>query len=477
MKKLFAMWAFVALGCNMWAQSPEKDVVVMNVAGKDVTLAEFEYSFNKNNNEQTVDKKALDEYVQLFVDFKLKVAEAEAQKLDTMTSFINEYNGYRHQQAEEYLVDTAWIEQQAHLTYENTAANIGPDGLVMASHILLRMPQDANETVQIKTMARMDSIHKALMAGADFAEMAVKHSEDPGSAQQGGLLGWFYRKQMLKEFSDMAYSLKIGEISKPFLSPAGVHIVKLQDKKQFEPYEFHRASILQFLEQRGARKMAVEKTIEALRKQYGEELTKEDILAREEEQLEKKYPEFRHLMQEYHDGLLLFEVSNREVWEKAAQDQEGLEKFFKKNKKKYAWDSPRFKGAVVHCTTPELAAQVKKAMKKMPEDQWRNYIQKEINQDSLKLAYMQVGLFKQGVNAQVDKQVFGQKEKEVAPMEYYPYAVVVGKIQKKYPASYRDVRGPVTADYQKELERLWIEGLRKKFPVTIHWEEIEKLKK
>jgi peptidyl-prolyl cis-trans isomerase SurA len=182
-------------------------------------------------------------------------------------------------------------------------------------------------------------------------------------------------------------------------------------------------------------------------------------------------------MQEYHDGLLLFEVSNREVWEKAAQDQEGLEKFFKKNKKNYAWDSPRFKGAVVHCTTPELAAQVKKAMKKMPEEQWRNYIQKEINQDSLKLAYMQVGLFKQGVNAHVDKQVFGEKEKEVTPMESYPYAVVIGKTQKKYPASYKDVRGPVTADYQKELEQLWIEGLRKKYPVTISWEEIEKLKK
>jgi peptidyl-prolyl cis-trans isomerase SurA len=477
MKKLFAMWAFVALGCNMWAQSPEQDAVVMNVAGKDVTRAEFEYSFNKNNNEQTVDKKALDEYVQLFVDFKLKVAEAEAQKLDTMTAFINEYNGYRHQQAEEYLVDTAWIEQQARLTYENTASNIGPEGMVMASHILLRLPQDADETMQKQMMTRMDSIYTALMAGADFAEMAVKFSQDPGSAQQGGQLGWFFRKQMLKEFSDVTYSLKIGEISKPFFSPAGIHVVKLQDKKQFEPYSFHRESIYKFLEQRGVRKMAVEMTIEALRKKYGEELSKDEVLAREEQQLEKRYPEFRHLMQEYHDGLLLFEVSNREVWEKAAQDQEGLEKFFKKNKKNYAWDSPRFKGAVVHCTTPELAAQVKKDMKKMPEEQWRNYIQKEINQDSLKLAYMQVGLFKQGVNAHVDKQVFGEKEKEVTPMESYPYAVVIGKTQKKYPASYKDVRGPVTADYQKELEQLWIEGLRKKYPVTISWEEIEKLKK
>lgn len=474
MKKPFAMWAAMALGCTLWAQQPAADAVVMTVAGKDVTRTEFEYSFNKNNSEQTVDKKALDEYVQLFVDFKLKVAEAEAQKLDTMASFINEYNGYRHQQAEEYLVDTAWIEQQARLTYDNTVAEIGPDGLVLTSHILLMIPQDANEATQKATIARMDSIYNALQGGADFTELATKFSQDPGSARQGGALPWFYAKQIYKEYADVAYSLQVGELSKPFLSPAGVHVVKLLDKKQFEPYEYHRESILQFLEQRGVRKRAVEVKIDSLFKQYGGTVKREDVLAHEEARLEKRYPEFRLLMQEYHDGLLLFEVANREVWDKAAKDQEGLEKFFKKNKKNYAWDSPRFKGAVVHCATPELAARVKKEMKKMPEAQWRSYIQKDLNQDSLKLAYMQVGLFKRGINAYVDSLVFEQGSAK--PMENYPYAVVVGKVQKKYPASYKDVRGPLTADYQKELETKWIEGLRAKYPVTIYWEEIEKIK-
>ncbi|MBQ8866792.1 MAG: peptidylprolyl isomerase [Bacteroidaceae bacterium] len=474
MKKPFIALAVMAWGCTVWAQKPAEDAVVMTVAGKDVTRTEFEYSFNKNNNEQTVDKKALDEYVQLFVDFKLKVAEAEAQKLDTMTSFINEYNGYRHQQAEEYLVDTAWIEAEARRTYNNTAAQIGPQGLVLTSHILLMVPQNADEATQQRAMVRMDSIYNALQGGADFAELAMKYSEDPGSARQGGRLDWFFAKQILKEYADVAYSLQIGELSKPFFSPAGVHVVKLLDKKQFEPYEYHRENIHKFLEQRGVRKKAVEVRLDSLHKQYGGKVAREEVMAYAEKELEKRYPEFRLLMQEYHDGLLLFEVSNREVWEKAAQDQKGLEKYFKKNKKKYAWDSPRFKGAVVHCATPELAARVKKEMKKMPEGQWRNYIQKELNQDSLKLAYMQVGLFKQGTNAFVDSLVFEQGAAK--PMENYPHAVVVGKLQKKYPASYKDVRGPLTADYQKELEKRWIEGLRAKFPVTIHWEEIEKIK-
>ena len=88
---------------------------------------------------------------------------------------------------------------------------------------------------------------------------------------------------------------------------------------------------------------------------------------------------------------------------------------------------------------------------------------------------MQIGLFKQGINAYVDSLIFEQEAPK--PMDNYPYAIAVGKMQKKYPASYKDVRGPLTADYQKELEQRWIEGLRAKYPVTIYWEEIEKIKK
>ena len=162
----------MALGSSVWAQQLEDNTIVMTVAGKNVSRAEFEYSFQKNNNEQTLDKKALDEYVQLFVDFKLKVAEAETQKLDTATAFINEYNGYRHQQASEYLVDTAWIEAEARRTYELTNQQIGPAGLVLTSHILLMIPQNADEATQQKTMSRMDSIYNALLNGGDFEELA-----------------------------------------------------------------------------------------------------------------------------------------------------------------------------------------------------------------------------------------------------------------------------------------------------------------
>lgn len=457
MKKAFLLLAGMAAGMNMYAQ---QDPVIMRINNKDITRSEFEYSYNKNNNEQTLDQKTLDEYVQLFIDFKLKVAEAESLKMDTLTSFRNEFKGYRDQQAQDYLIDEEFIEEECRKVYEQTKNNIGPEGLVRTAHILLFIPQGAEVAQQEQIKARMDSIYTVLQNGGDFAELATKFSQD-ASARQGGELPWIYAKQVYPEYAQVAYSLQVGELSKPFLTPAGVHVMKLLDKKQFEPYEFHQKDIRAFLERRGVRQESMKAKAEKLYKQYGGTIAREDVLAHEDSLLESRHPEFRYLMQEYYDGLLLFEVSNLMVWEKASKDEEGLERYFKKNKKKYVWDAPRFKGAVVHCATPELAARVKKEMKKMPEDQWRKYILRDINQDSLKLAYMEKGLFKIGDNANVDYLVFGQGKSQ--PKEKYPYAVQVGKVQKKRPESFRDVRGLLTADYQKALEEAWIKEIREKY--------------
>lgn len=464
MNRTFAALAAVAASMTMCAQ--QEDPIVMRIDNKEITRSELEYSYNKNNTELTVDRKLLDEYVQLFIDMKLKVAEAESMGLDTMASFRNELKGYRNQQAQEYLVDTAFIEREAQATYERTRQNIGPEGLVRTQHILLRIPQDAEPQVQQQALARMDSIRQALLNGADFAALAASLSEDPGSARQGGMLPWLFAKQVYPEYARVAYSLQPGELSQPFVSPAGVHVVKLVEKKQFEPYEHHRKNIITFLERRGIRQKAMEVTADSLYAQYGGRVKREEVLAYEDSLLEEKHPEFRHLMQEYYDGLLLFEASNRCVWEKAARDEEGLERFFKKNRKKYAWDTPRYKGAVVHCQTQDVADRVQREMKKMPQEEWRAYIQKEINQDSLRLAYMERGLFKVGDNANTDHYVF--KQGEPKPKEKYPCTVVVGELQKKYPQAYKDVRGPVTADYQTELERAWVQQLRKKFDVEIY---------
>ena len=218
------LFTFCAAIVAQTALAQVEDPIVMTVNGEDVTRSEFEYSYNKNNTELVVDKASLDEYVELFVNYKLKVAAAKDAQLDTMAAFQKEMADYRAQQAEEYLIDSAFIEAEARKTYEMTARNIGPDGLFQASHILIRLPQQASAAEQARAKQRIDSLYMVLKGGADFAEVAKAHSEDPGSARDGGMLPWFAKGQLLREFEVVALAMQPGELSKPVLTPVGYHM-------------------------------------------------------------------------------------------------------------------------------------------------------------------------------------------------------------------------------------------------------------
>ena len=473
-KMLFALCAML-IG-QMAAVAQTDDPVVMNVNGVDVTRSEFEYSFNKNNTDVVVDKKSLDEYVELFVNYKLKVAAAKDAQLDTVASFIKEVADYRSQQAEEYLIDSAFIEEQARQTYEATARQIGPDGQFRAAHILIRLPQQATAQEQAVAKQRIDSIYQALQAGADFAEMAKKYSQDPGSARDGGMLPWLFKGQLLKEFEVVALAMLPGEMSTPVLSPVGYHIIYMSERKQFEPYEYHRASIYQFLEQRGIRPHAKRSMGEKLARQMGGGITPDEALERAEKELDAKYPDFGFLMKEFYEGSLLYEISSREVWDKAAKDEKGLEKYFKKNKKAYRYDEPVYRGLVVHCVSDEVMAKVKKVVKKQPQKEWVKVIRENFNSDSLLQVKMVRGPFKEGKNVYADYYAFGQGERPDT-VSGFPVTDVIGKMQKKGPDTYEDVRGPVTADYQNHLEQLWVKELRKKYPVVLYPEALATVNK
>ena len=369
------LFTFCAAIVAQTALAQVEDPIVMTVNGEDVTRSEFEYSYNKNNTELVVDKASLDEYVELFVNYKLKVAAAKDAQLDTMTAFQKEMADYRAQQAEEYLIDSAFIEAEARKTYEMTARNIGPDGLFQASHILIRLPQQASAAEQARAKQRIDSLYMVLKGGADFAEVAKAHSEDPGSARDGGMLPWFAKGQLLREFEVVALAMQPGELSKPVLTPVGYHIIRMNERKAFEPYEYHREGILQFLDQRGIRSAAKRSMGEKLARQMGGGITPEQALERAEMELDTKYPEFGFLMKEFYEGSLLYEISLREVWEKAANDEEGLEKYFKKHKKNYRYDEPVYRGLVVHCASEEILNGVKKLVKKKPQEEWVKEIQ------------------------------------------------------------------------------------------------------
>ena len=465
--------AACALSAVAMAQT---DPVIMTVNGQPVLRSEFEYSYNKNNSEGVIDKKTVDEYVDLFINYKLKVIAALDEKYDTLKSFKKEFAQYRDQQLRPMLVTDADVEAEAHRIYDETVKRIGPDGLVQVSHILLRLNQQAPDSEVAAAKVRIDSIYKALKAGADFAELAKKVSEDPGSARQGGLLPFVQRGQFVKEFEDVAFSLQPGQMSDIVQTAYGFHIIKVMEKKMLEPFEFHHDNIIRFIEQRNLRDRIAEQKVDELVKATNCTKTKEQIMDEKADELSAKDMELKYLIQEYHDGLLLYEISNKLVWDKAAKDDAGLANFFKKNKKRYEWDEPRFKGMAFHVKNEADVQAVKDCVKKLPFDKWAEKLRSTFNNDSVLRIRVEKGIFKKGDNALVDSVIF-KKDTTVTKVKDYPIDGVYGKVLKKRPEDYTDVRGLVVADYQEALEKEWVAELRKKYLFTVNKEVLETVNK
>ena len=394
----------------------QDDPIVMTVAGVPVPRSEFEYSYNKNNTDGVIDKKTVEEYVDLFVNYKLKVQAALDAHIDTTQAFLQEFAQYRDQQVRPTYVTDEDMLVEAHKVYDQTKESIGPDGLVHASHILV------------------------------------------------------------KEFEDAAFALQAGQMSKPFESPFGWHIILMKERKQLEPFDFHKESILKFLEQRDVRNSITERKLDAMVKASNGKVTKEQLLEQRADSMAASDPEMRYLIKEYHDGLLLYEISNRLIWDKAAKDEQALAQYFKKNKKKYQWDEPRFKGMAYHVKDQADVKAVAKCVKKLKFDDWNEALRTTFNNDSVLRIRVEKGLFKKGDNALVDREVFKVLDAKVDSVKGYPIDADHGKLLKK-PEDYTDVRALVVADLQDELERIWIEDLRKQYAVVVNNEILKTINK
>lgn len=458
--------------CGSMAYAQQADPVVMKINGKPIARSEFEYSYNKNNSEDVIDKKTVNEYVDLFVNYKLKVAAAIDARLDTLSSFKNEFAMYRDQEVRPSFVDSTSLLNEARDIYNRTKEHIGPRGLIKPAHILIYVEQKAPTAKYEEARQRADSLYQVLKNGADFAELARKYSQDPGSAKNGGELPWIQPGQTLKEFEDAAYALQPGEMSGVVKSPVGFHIILMKERKQLEPFDTLKNSILRFIDARGLREQIINKKIDEIVKSSDGKLTKEDVINNKMKELEAKDPSLKYLIQEYHDGLLLYEISNRTIWEKAANDEKGLEEYFKKNKKKYYWDEPRYKGMVYHVKQKDDVKAVRDCVKDLPFNKWAEVLRSTFNNDSILRIRVEKGVFKEGDNAFIDKMVF-KKDTTVNQLKDFPIDAVYGKLLKKKPDDYTDVKGLVTADYQEMLEEQWITELRKKYPVEINYEVLK----
>lgn len=586
--------ALVAIVCALplletTAATPEaNDPVLLTIDGKPVMASEFLYIYAKNS-ENTADKKSMDEYMDMFVNFKLKVAEAEAAGLDTTAAFLKEFNSYRAQATPKYMKDNEALDSLVRLSYDHmsrdrraahiaiqcpmnaddstqaaalekinlirqrvttglpvkkgkktvqqpedffaVAAEVSEDpGLketkgelgwitpfryvysfeeavyntpvgeitpafrspfgwhiawveeerphseVRASHIMKMVPQGNDSLSRIARM-QLDSIYTLLANGADFAEMAANNSDDKGSAIRGGDLNWFGRGMMVKPFEDAVFSLADGEMSQPFESRFGWHIAKVTGHRSMQPIDSLYAKIEKNVQRDERSKEADKSFIRKVRAEYQLPDTMSDEAVREvaDKHLEEKYPELRHLVQEYHDGILLFDISLEKVWNKAAKDEEGLTRYFQAHKKEYTWDAPRYKGYVIYAKDKASATQARSIIKNAVPDSVMSYINSRINTDSIKYVRIEHGLWKKGQNAAADKYGFKDKNAEFTPGEDMPVVMVVGKVLKA-PEVYTDERGKVTNAYQDELEKAWIEELRAKHTVVINHEVLDKLK-
>ena len=587
MKKTFLSIILFAGAVMGFAQ---EDKVLMTINGDSVMLSEFMYIYEKNNQESSLEKKSMQEYLDLFINFKLKVTEAIAQGVDTTEAFKKELAGYRAQATPKYLQDQEAIDSLVVMSYKRKAnvrraAHIAiqcpadadsatvaaatakielarervttgvekkvkkgrkwitvrepeafadvaremtddpagkenggelgwievfrfvypfedavyttpvgevtqvfrsPYGFhialveeerayeeVHAAHIMKMMPR-GNEATAMDAKVKIDSLYQAVLAGEDFAQVAMAHSDDKGSAMRGGDLGWFGRGMMVQPFENITFGLEEGAMSEPFPTRFGWHFVKLYEKRGIQPLDSIRQQILNQVK-RDVRFAEAEKSfIQKTRAEYNlpAEMTDAEVKAYADAHLEEKYEDLRNLVREYHDGILLFDVSLREVWDKANKDTEGLAAYFKANKKNYTWDEPRFKGYMIYAKDEVSAKAARQIAKSAAPDSVVSYINQRVNVDSVTYVRVENGLWTKGKNAAVDKYAFKDKAAEYTPTEEFPIVVPVGKVIKA-PQEYTDVRGQVTTDYQDYLETLWVNTLKEKFPVVVFEEVLQ----
>ncbi len=417
-------------------------------------------------------------------------------------------------------------------------------GQVHVQHILKLFPRGKNAETSPETKAKIDSIYNVLLAGADFSTVAKAESEDPGSARNGGELPWFGTGRMVPEFEAMSFQLADGEMSKPFVTSYGYHIVKKLGSKGVGTFEESKPEIAAAISHDQRADMPRKACLEQLKKQYKSHIDKkgmkvvmaamtehgqldstvvaslannttplvvvgkkkytvgqlinrvktpapitvdnaQPILERtfnaavdeytfdaERANLANKYTDYRNLVNEYRDGMLLFEISNRNVWEKASKDKEGLEKFFNANRANYKFDQPKYKGLIVFTPNDSVETLVKAYVEtnKIAPDSLNAKLKAQFGRD----VKVEKVIAAKGENAIVDAVAFGGTKPEPTGRwtNYFGWA---GNIIDA-PQEASDVRGQVTTDYQELLEKEWLKALRQRYPYTVNQKVLDTLR-
>ncbi|MGM0579298.1 MAG: peptidylprolyl isomerase [Bacteroidota bacterium] len=186
---------------------------------------EFIYAYEKSNKNKG-DIEPVEEYLDLYINFKLKVKEAKEEGLDTTQAYLQELNGYLEEIKKPYLTTEKVKKELVIEAYDRLQKEIN------ASHILIRVDQDAKAEDTLKAYQKINEIKNKYEAGESFEALARKYSEDPSAQSNNGLLGWFTAFQMVYPFESAAYQTKVGEVSSIIRTQFGYHIIKVNDERE-----------------------------------------------------------------------------------------------------------------------------------------------------------------------------------------------------------------------------------------------------
>ncbi|MGM0496735.1 MAG: foldase protein PrsA [Bacteroidota bacterium] len=651
MKKIALLIFFTFIGVSL-ILSQESNKTLLTIDGEEITKKEFLRVYNKNTqNINSGEKTDIDEYLDLFIDFKLKITEAKNQRFDTISSVKEEIQKHKRELAKPYLVDNDILDSLVreaykrsqkevkashilikfpnNLTYEDTAftykkaKNIrkrlnkkgepfkevaratsddpsvkknGGDlgyftalqmvypfenkvykmeteklskpvrtkygyhiikktderkakGEVRVAHIMLLAPESMPEEKRKEKKEKINEIYHDIMGGAAFDEMARKHSDDKGSANQDGKLPWFSTGRMVPEFEEAAFSLEEkGQVTSPIRTSIGWHIIKLLDKRQLGSFEEEKKQLTKKVTNNPRYSIARDSLIEELKKTYRfskddslyerfasriikdneispssakdemlqkkiiefegrsftlkdfkeyqnqapkeirkklkgryfldeafKEFSDEKLIDYEREKLPEKHPEYKYTFKEYKEGILLFEIMDRKVWSKAAEDTSGLKEYFNNNRDNYKWDE-RFKGKIYLADNKKILKEVKKLKKGgLFRKSWSDKkILNKYNTDGEKKIEIKEGTYLRGENKIIDQHAWDSGQKEDID-EKRPY-FVKGELIPPQNKTLDEARGGVLADYQNYLEEQWIQELKNKYEVEVNKQVLENLK-
>jgi len=215
--KLFKTLLLIFFVSTAFSQNNE----ILRIDEQVVNKSEFEQIYWKNKKEKIATKEDLDEYIELFINFKLKVISAEELGLDTTKKFIDELSGYRNQLEKPYLTDTSITESLINEAYYRTINEIN------ASHIMVKLGPNPNPSDTLKAYNKISSFLESINSRElSFEKIAEESSEDPYAKTNAGNLGYFNAFKMIYSFENAAYKTPIGDVSKPIRTRYGYHLVR-----------------------------------------------------------------------------------------------------------------------------------------------------------------------------------------------------------------------------------------------------------